>query len=538
MTSAGEFGLGSETTPAIGELLESILTSAAFEDVTASEITALSDALQECLSGSLSGDATASELWERLGFRPDRARAIAQVLVETGVAGGEQGDDAVDPASAGASPTADVPKKTANDNAREGRTTHKRNKSGRKEMAKRSKTAASAAEEASDSQTTLDQMEAFFDVIEAPVIIADEDQTIVHINRAGLDLLEPVSDELEQLCGLSLGSLIGAALYDLMGGHTVGKRRLKSLPKRTCEAAMVLGGRKVTVKVNAFEAPFWSFSGALATLSSEEDDTPQEGTQKVAGRGATVQLAASAEELLSVSHRLASTAEETSSQAQIVSAASEEVSQNLQTVAGGMEELSHSISEIARSASKASTVAATGVELAETTNHTVAKLGDSSSEIGKVIKVITTIAQQTNLLALNATIEAARAGEAGKGFAVVANEVKELAKETATASEDISRKVEAIQTGTSDAVAAISEINNIVNQINEIQLNIAAAVEQQTATAGEIGRNIGGAARGSSEITDNISAVAAAARSTSEGAMDTKRAAEDLNRLASQWGGK
>ena len=168
------------------------------------------------------------------------------------------------------------------------------------------------------------------------------------------------------------------------------------------------------------------------------------------------------------------------------------------------------------------------MKVAENTNATVSKLGDSSTEIGQVIKVITSIAQQTNLLALNATIEAARAGEAGKGFAVVANEVKELAKETAKATEDISRKIEAIQTDTKAAVEAIAEISGVINQINGISNTIATAVEEQNATTNEMARNVSEAARGSGEITSNIAGVAQAAESTSRGAGDTQKAAQQL----------
>ncbi|HZR79903.1 MAG TPA: methyl-accepting chemotaxis protein [Candidatus Binatia bacterium] len=243
-------------------------------------------------------------------------------------------------------------------------------------------------------------------------------------------------------------------------------------------------------------------------------------------------LASSSEELASVTQQMAANAEETSAQANVVSAAAEQVSGNVQTVATGTEEMSASIKEIAKSASEAAKVAQTAVGVAGKTNETVAKLGESSAEIGKVIKVITSIAQQTNLLALNATIEAARAGEAGKGFAVVANEVKELAKETAKATEDISQKIEAIQADTTGAVDAIAQISAIINQINDIQNTIASAVEEQTATTNEIGRNVAEAARGSGEIAQNIAAVATAASSTTEAAGNAQGATTELARMA------
>jgi methyl-accepting chemotaxis protein len=256
---------------------------------------------------------------------------------------------------------------------------------------------------------------------------------------------------------------------------------------------------------------------ALATLSQSADA-----------------LAGASEELSAVATQLGASAEETSAQAGVVSAASEQVSKGVQTVSTGTAEMGASIQEIAVNATQAARVATRAHEMAETTNETVTQLGTSSAEIGNVVKVITSIAQQTNLLALNATIEAARAGEAGKGFAVVATEVKELAKATARATEDIGRKIDAIQSDASSAVSAIQEITGIVAQISELQTTIAGAVEEQSVTTREMTRSVDEAARGTGEIAQNISHVAAAAEQTSDGALKTRQAAQELAAMAAQ----
>ena len=245
-------------------------------------------------------------------------------------------------------------------------------------------------------------------------------------------------------------------------------------------------------------------------------------------------LSASAEELTAVSQQMSGNAEETAVQANVVANASDDVSKRVNVVASSTEEMQVSIREISKAANESASVARNAVGAAQSANQTVHRLGESSAGIGKVIKVITSIAQQTNLLALNAAIEAARAGEAGKGFAVVANEVKELARETARATEEIGQKIEAIQGDTRSAVEAIAQIGDIIKEVNDISNNIAAAVEEQTVTTNEISRNVAEAAGGTGDIANNIAGVATAAQDTTRGAADTQTAARALSEMASE----
>src|SRR5216683_1255467 len=245
-------------------------------------------------------------------------------------------------------------------------------------------------------------------------------------------------------------------------------------------------------------------------------------------------IASASDEFSSTNRQIAASSVEASEQANVVSATTEHLKHNLQTVATGTEQMSATIQDIAKNATESARVAGEAVKTAQNTNAAVTKLGESSSQIGQVIKVISSIAQQTNLLALNATIEAARAGEAGKGFAVVANEVKELAKQTAKATQDISQKIAAIQSDTKGAVDAIATIGAVINQISDISSTIATAVEEQSATTNEMTRNVNEAARGSTEITQNIAGVSQAAQGTSSSAHESMRAAQQLAQMSTQ----
>ncbi|WP_426506673.1 methyl-accepting chemotaxis protein [Dactylosporangium sp. McL0621] len=243
-------------------------------------------------------------------------------------------------------------------------------------------------------------------------------------------------------------------------------------------------------------------------------------------------LADASRQLSKVSEEISGAAGSTSRRMQDASMSSHEVSRHVSTVATGAEEMGASIHEIARNAADAAGVASGAVREATVANEKVERLAVSSTEIGNVLQLITSIAEQTNLLALNATIEAARAGESGKGFAVVASEVKDLAQETAKATEDIRRRVTAIQADTGVAAEAIRRMGDVVEEINQYQATIASAVEEQSATTAEMSRSVAEAATGAEKIAANIAGVADATAATTHGVGAAKGAAAELAQMS------
>lgn len=291
-----------------------------------------------------------------------------------------------------------------------------------------------------------------------------------------------------------------------------------------------------TFKANAAEAQ--KLAEDVKQAEQRAEDERRQGMLRLADSfeagvmGIVSRVASAASHLNDSAVTLSASAEQARGQTGVVSAATDQTSANVQTVAASAEQMTASIGEITRQVGTSASIARAAAERAQATNGTIQALATEADAIGAVVKLIAEIASQTNLLALNATIEAARAGEAGKGFAVVASEVKNLASQTAKATEDISARIAAIQQASGGAVAATTEITRTIAEINEIATSIAAAVEEQDAATREIARNVQQAAIGTAEIAGNIGGVRQAVESTSGSATDLLSSASELTREA------
>ncbi len=325
---------------------------------------------------------------------------------------------------------------------------------------------------------TVAGLRAVLDGMQVNVFLADADLRLVYINPHGSQTLSTLAGEIRKMFRIGSDELLNGSIHRFHKDPGRVERILKDRSMMPHEAMLSFGEAKLHANFNHVVAADGTTIGYLATWESIADEERQ-------ARELVNHLAAAAENLSNVSITLSSGAEEMAAQAQ--------------SVATSTEEMSATISNIAVSASEAATVASEGVEQAGQTRAVIDGLGDSSAKIGDVTQLISSIASQTNLLALNATIEAARAGEAGRGFAVVAGEVKDLASQTAAATDDIARTVESITAGVRAAVDSMGAVSRLIDRMSELQVTIAAAVEQQSVAVNEVTANVGGVAVAASE---------------------------------------
>ena len=357
-------------------------------------------------------------------------------------------------------------------------------------------------------------------------MMADKDGILKFLNEASLKTLKSIEESLpvsyDQIKGINI---------DKLHKNPARARSIFTDPTKLPHKAVIsLGKEELSLKVAAVEDKNGEFLGPMVTWEVVTNEVELITNLS----SASEELNSQASQLLQTANSLSAGAEETNAQANTASTASEEVNAGVQSVATNMDEMASAIKEITKTTSDSYKMSAAAKKLAQETNDIISNLGDSSMDIGNVIKVISSIAQQTNLLALNATIEAARAGEAGKGFAVVANEVKELAKQTARATNDITDKIENIQGDSRSAVQAIKDITEAIDKVNQYASNIAASVEEQASTTNEVTRVVNESAEGVRQITENIGQVSMAAETTGRDAQKTATSAKELEEVVEQ----
>ncbi|NQZ00333.1 MAG: PAS domain-containing methyl-accepting chemotaxis protein [Bdellovibrionales bacterium] len=370
----------------------------------------------------------------------------------------------------------------------------------------------------------LAQMAQMVDLSPINTMWSTPDGTLMYMNDASKKTLKSI----EHLLPDRVENLVGQKI-DIFHKNPEHQRRMINDGKNLPHTAIIQLGEE---KLDLLVSPVYDKSGVyVGPMVTWEVVTERENLIKTLTATAN-ELGSAAEQLLAVSTTMTANSEETTAQAGNASSGAEQVSAGINTVVTNIEEMTASIKEITKSTNDSSEMTSDAMKQAQDANQVIVQLGEASQDIGNVIKVISAIAQQTNLLALNATIEAARAGEAGKGFAVVANEVKELAKETAKATADITKKIENIQANSQSAVTSISGVTNLVEKVNSTAGTIAASVEEQAASTNEVNRVVADSAKAVQDITGNIGEVSKAASETSQGAAQTNDSAKKLGELA------
>jgi methyl-accepting chemotaxis protein len=358
---------------------------------------------------------------------------------------------------------------------------------------------------------TLPGLKAILDNLEAKVFVCDSEFTLVYANKAAVRTALGFADEIERMFGMGLGELLGGSIHRFHKNPGRIERILRdpaNLPYRSTHrfGRVLLRGQINSVTDEQGTLLGWCIAW--------EDVSEQEAIQEQA-RQVAVHLAETSAHLSALGTTLEQHATATAEKSGVAAAATEQ--------------MTSSILDISASVTSAVSVAGDAVTAAEEASERIARLSTSSQEIGSVVQLISGIAAQTNLLALNATIEAARAGEAGKGFAVVASEVKDLAQETAAATQRITERITTLQEDSQHATASIEGITELIGRISDGQASIAGAVEEQTATTNEISGNVGGVAATATDTTAAVAAMVTAAA-------DVATKAEELRRLVARDG--